>query len=406
MSFWDRLKGKDHEDHNIDSSITLPFFLPFGAFTGKICAQTEPGQAAAYLRCSAVRSIINKKSLASQNAKIWAIDDEGNDVKRKDLILSMSQPNPYKTLMQFVGQVSAMCNIFGKAYIYEIKGIGVDAREIYLIPNTIIRAVKTTTFVNHPGFVPNANVDYYTIHIFGQRLRLEKDEVYEVNDISHDLNCLFGSVSRLSSLDEEVNTLVASNEAVTELMHNRGMLGIISLSDPSTPAQTMANLPLLKTEKDDIQKGLRKYGTLREQFKYLLTTLAAKFVPVSSTIKDLGTSEIQKDVIKRIADTYNVPSILLDMAGSTFSNMSEAKKVFYTDAIIPETNNIFDVLNKIYGNTDIKVMPFYDHLECFQDAKRANAAGYAALIKGIKDAVDIGLLTIPEGRERLFNYES
>ncbi len=406
MSFWDRLKGKDHEDHNFYPSTMSPFFLPFGAFAGKICAQTENGQAAAYLRCSAIRSIINKKSLASQNAKMWTIDDEGNDMERKDLIVAMSQPNPYKTLMQFVGQVSAMCNIFGKAHIYEIRGIGVDARELYLIPNTIIRAVKKISFSSPAALIPNANVDYYTVDIFGQQLRLEKDEVHEVNDISHDLHCLFGSISRLASLDEEVNTLVASNEAVTELMHNRGMLGVISLSDPSTPAQTMANLPLLKTEKDDIQKALRKYGTLRDQFKYLVTSLNAQFVPVSSTIKELGTSDIQKDAIKRIADTYGVPSILLDMAGSTFSNMSEAKKVFYTDAIIPETNSVFDVLNKIYGNTSIKVMPFYDHLECFQEAKRANAAGYAALIKGIKDAVDAGLLTVPEGRERLLNYES
>lgn len=296
-----------------------------------------------------------------------------------------------------------MTQIFGKAYIVRIESVGVpEYFELFVVPNLCV--TENAAISPALSFMPDADIVDYTVTICGSSMKIAKEDMFIVRDASYDLNVCGGNISRMVSLQKPVNTFVASYEAVHELMVNRGMLAIISLTSGSGDIIRDANLPETESEKKNIQQAFRKYGIRADQFKYAITSMNAAVSPVSSTITDLGLTDVQKACKKEIADIYQVPSVLLDVEGSTYANAKEAKTILYNDAIIPEANNIFSVLNRIYGFEDFKVMPYYDHLELFQESKREQAAGMTNLVNALNNAVSGGLMTTEQAKTELLKY--
>ena len=62
------------------------------------------------------------------------------------------------------------------------------------------------------------------------------------------------------------------------------------------------------------------------------------------------------------------------------------------------------VLNSIYGNEGFAIKPFFDHLELFQDAKRQQAAGMVSLVSALNQAVQTGLMSLPDAQNELQKY--
>lgn len=396
MSFWDRFKPSKVRQFSTAELLDI-----IGSDV-RLDTTTESGQAKAYLICSALMSVINKKSQAIRNAKLWETDKHGEQVEGRGLVDKMYYPNPYQNILDFTSTISAFISVFGSCYVYRMNVPGFG-NEFYVIPNNLITPVTTTVSSN--PFMPEADVDYYGITIGGLYLTASKDEVRIIRDITYGFNGMFQSVSRLESLGYDVNTFTAAIEAVNELMVNRGALGIITLKAGDMPTLAQGNVPQTKEEKDAVQLQLRaNYGVLRNKWKWVLTNLDAKFTPISTNIKDLGAIDIRTECKKTIADAYGVPSVLLDVADTKYANLSEAKKIFYTDTIIPEAHRIYDFVNSLYGNKDRKVMPYYDHLEFYQEAKRAQAAGLTNFINGLSTAVQNGFMTQEQATNELQNY--
>ena len=315
----------------------------------------------------------------------------------------MSRPNSVQGIADFVAYIEAMTQIFGKAYIVRMESVGFPgAFELFVVPNLCV--TENAAISPALSFIPDADIVDYTVTICGSSMKIAKEDMFIVRDASYDLNACGGNISRMVSLQKPVNTFVASYEAVHELMINRGMLAIISLTSGSGDIIRDARLPETESEKKNIQQAFRKYGIRADQFKYAITSMNAAVSPVSSTITDLGLTDVQKACKKEIADIYQVPSVLLDVEGSTYANAKEAKAILYNDAIIPEANNIFYVLNRIYGFEDFKVMPYYDHLELFQESKREQAAGMTNLVNALNNAVSGGLMTTEQAKTELLKY--
>lgn len=372
----------------------------FGSSATYIDTSTVLGQSLAFAGCSILTSIIAKKVSAITSARFWVVDEEGNDVNRKEIMDRMKQPNPYQTLSQFVGMVEFFSQIYGKAYICKVQALGMEDFELYVVPNELV--TENCKLSLAPTFAPLSDVLNYTVTLNNAPFTVAPEDMFVVNDVTYSLNRMGAATSRLEALQKPVNTFIAAYEAVNELMWNRGMLGIISMkmSNPDLDTQ----MPATKSEKDDLRNELNKYGMLRGQMKYVITGYDASFVPVSSSITDLGASEIQTGCKKDIAYTYQVPGIMLDMADSKYANLSEAKLDFYTNDILPSSANIMNVMNRIYSNEQFKVQAFYDHLDVFQNAKRQQAQGMTALVSALNQAVQSGLMTIDEARDQLNNY--
>lgn len=380
-----------------------PVFQGSTETVGTIDTRGKAGQAKAYALCSPLMSVISKKCAAIKNLRLAATTDDGEDLERPDAVRTMSHPNSVQGIADFVAYIEAMTQIFGKAYIVRMESVGFpEAFELFVVPNLCV--TENAAISPALSFMPDADIVDYTVTICGSSMNIAKEDMFIVRDASYDLNACGGNISRMVSLQKPVNTFVASYEAVHELMVNRGMLAIISLTSGSGDIIRDANLPETESEKKNIQQAFRKYGIRADQFKYAITSMNAAVSPVSSTITDLGLTDVQKACKKEIADIYQVPSVLLDVEGSTYANAKEAKTILYNDAIIPEANNIFSVLNRIYGFEDFKVMPYYDHLELFQESKREQAAGMTNLVNALNNAVSGGLMTTEQAKTELLKY--
>lgn len=380
-----------------------PVFQGSTETVGTIDTRGKAGQAKAYALCSPLMSVISKKCAAIKNLRLAATTDDGEDLERPDAVRTISHPNSVQGIADFVAYIEAMTQIFGKAYIVRMESVGFpESFELFVVPNLCV--TENAAISPALSFMPDADIVDYTVTICGSSMKIAKEDMFIVRDASYDLNACGGNISRMVSLQKPVNTFVASYEAVHELMINRGMLAIISLTSGSGDIIRDANLPETESEKKNIQQAFRKYGIRADQFKYAITSMNAAVSPVSSTITDLGLTDVQKACKKEIADIYQVPSVLLDVEGSTYANAKEAKTILYNDAIIPEANNIFSVLNRIYGFEDFKVMPYYDHLELFQESKREQAAGMTNLVNALNNAVSGGLMTTEQAKTELLKY--
>lgn len=372
----------------------------FGSRADYINTLTPMGQARAFERCSILASIITKKVSAISDARYWVKDQEGNDVEGTDILDKMRNPNPYQTLPEFVCMVEFFSQIFGKAYIVKLDAIGTGSFELYVVPNILV--TENEKLSQTISFAPRANIENYDINMNELSLRVDTDHMFVVNDVTYSMNQMGGAVSRLASLQYPVNTFIASYDAVNELLVNRGMLAIISMK-AENPAVTM-KMGATKEEKQELEQQLNRYGILRGKMKYAITGYDVACVPVSSSISDLGISDIQLNCKKDIAYTYQVPAIMLDMADSKYANLSEAKLDFYTNDIIPAANNIMATMNRIYGNDQYTVQAFFDHLDLFQEAKRQQAAGMVSLVSALNQSMQTGLMNLQEARDQLDKF--
>lgn len=372
----------------------------FGSRADYINTLTPMGQARAFERCSILASIITKKVSAISDARYWVKDQEGNDIEGTDILDKMRNPNPYQTLPEFVCMVEFFSQIFGKAYIVKIDAIGTGAFELYVVPNILV--TENEKLEQGISFAPRSNIENYYINVNGISFDVDAEHMFVVNDVTYSMNQMGGSVSRLAALQYPINTFVASYDAVNELLVNRGMLAIISMK-AENPAVTM-KMGATKEEKQELEQQLNRYGVLRGKMKYAITGYDVACVPVSSSISDLGISEIQLNCKKDIAYTYQVPAIMLDMADSKYANLAQAKLDFYTNDIIPAAKNIMATMNRIYGNDKYTVQAFFDHLDLFQDAKRQQAAGMVSLVSALNQSMQTGLMNLQEAREQLDKF--
>lgn len=372
----------------------------FGSRADYINTLTPMGQARAFERCSILASIITKKVSAISDARYWVKDQEGNDVEGTDILDKMRNPNPYQTLPEFVCMVEFFSQIFGKAYIVKLDAIGTGSFELYVVPNILV--TENEKLAQTISFAPRSNIESYYINVNGLSFKVDTEHMFVVNDVTYSMNQMGGSVSRLAALQYPINTFVASYDAVNELLVNRGMLAIISMK-AENPAVTM-KMGATKEEKQELEQQLNRYGILRGKMKYAITGYDVACVPVSSSISDLGISEIQLNCKKDIAYTYQVPAIMLDMADSKYANLAQAKLDFYTNDIIPAAKNIMATMNRIYGNDKYTVQAFFDHLDLFQEAKRQQAAGMVSLVSALNQSMQTGLMNLQEARDQLDKF--
>lgn len=372
----------------------------FGSRADYINTLTPMGQARAFERCSILASIITKKVSAISDARYWVKDQEGNDVEGTDILDKMRNPNPYQTLPEFVCMVEFFSQIFGKAYIVKLDAIGTGSFELYVVPNILV--TENEKLEQQISFAPRSNIESYYINVNGFSFKVDTEHMFVVNDVTYSMNQMGGSVSRLAALQYPINTFVASYDAVNELLVNRGMLAIISMK-AENPAVTM-KMGATKEEKQELEQQLNRYGILRGKMKYAITGYDVACVPVSSSISDLGISDIQLNCKKDIAYTYQVPAIMLDMADSKYANLAQAKLDFYTNDIIPAAKNIMATMNRIYGNDKYTVQAFFDHLDLFQEAKRQQAAGMVSLVSALNQSMQSGLMNVQEAREQLDKF--
>lgn len=177
-------------------------------------------------------------------------------------------------------------------------------------------------------------------------------------------------------------------------------MGIISLNSEDFRTSV---LPENKEDREQAQAALRRYGVMKGQYKYIVTGLKAAFVQISANMKDMNLTEVQRNAKKEIADAYQVPYVLIDTEGTTYANLTAAEVKLYNDAIKPDAERISEVLNAAHGFDGFRIVPYFDHLSIFQEAKRLYADSLTAAVTAASNAIASGLITEQQGKNIIAN---
>ena len=122
--------------------------------------------------------------------------------------------------------------------------------------------------------------------------------------------------SQLDILDDLTNVLVDSSNTF-------GVLPILSGSA----------IPADPKFKEDLNTFIsRKFGYGKDKYKLFLSKTDLKVDTIDLKVKDLEITNKIQEAFKYLARYFSVPTDLL-IGGSTFDNMSEAKKTFYNDCV-------------------------------------------------------------------------
>lgn len=367
-----------------------------GNYATTLNTDTVEGQTKAYEQCSAVSSAINTICTYIKQFELWQVDNNGERVDGTKYISQIERPNPYQTLPDFIATIELAKLLYGQALIWRDP----EFQYLYVLPNAKLKALTNRGKVSWTK--PNGDVYGYNLSVYdGAEVRIELDDIHILQDVSIDLHKLVTGESRLRGKSDIINAYIAGYSAMAEITANRGPLGIVSMVAPES-----YNTFTAQEQKDDAERKLTsKYGLLKEQFRYIVTSLDSKFTPITANVSDLDLDASRKDCRNEIARAYNVPIVLLDSAGSTYANLATAERSLYQNVIFSDAKAIFNLLNDIMGFDAVRVMPYYDHLPCFQEQRKNEAAAFQSFGKTLIDLVNAGLITNDEARERLTRFE-
>lgn len=333
---------------------------------------TPQGQIYSYNYCAPLSGIIQRKARAFLNGKVWLMDKDGKESQSKEakkLRDLMNRPNVLQSWDNLMNEAYTFKDIFGEAFIFALKGIGSnEVSSLFVIPNWII----TPQYSGNVYYQTDINSIITGYKITGIDLVVPVSDVIHIKDsIINTSNTLQGK-SRMVSLRDPISNIIAAYEARNVLITKRGGIGILS----NNSKDVAGSIPLEQKDKDDLQKEFSTYGISKNKSQVIITSAALQWQSMTFPTRELMLFEEIEDDVRQIADNYGYPMYLLGFkAGTTYSNVGEAKKSLYQDCIIPDAESIYAELSRFF-NTEkygFTFKVFYDHLDILQKSEKDKA---------------------------------
>lgn len=341
------------------------------------CSTTQ-GRIKAYKKCDVLRTVIGKSSSSIANLKVWALDEDGKQIKTQQaqrIIEKLKRPNPKEDFKRWFKKLDVQCKLHGKAYVHKVYSSVFNEWNYYIIPYQFV----TPQYETRNDMLFERVVKEYLINDGTQAYALKPSDVHVFNDVSLDTDfcnySIFGG-SRLVSLSDVITTYVVIWEVLSEMYANRGALNIISMG-VNNPQ--MAALPALKTEKESVLKRLsERFGLRRNQDKNVLVSTDAKVYPITAKMSDMQFEQMIIECKKAIGSAYDIPAPLLDIESSRYKNMTESIKNLYTNASIPTAEYFFSEWLQMIGEYSLpfELKADYSHLDFYQEAKKEEAVAF------------------------------
>jgi hypothetical protein len=367
-----------------------------------IDCSTTKGRNDAYKKCDVVRSVLGKSSGFIANLKVWALDEDGKQVKTpqaQKIIAKLNRPNPYEDFKRWFRKLDAQCKLHGHAYVHKKYSSLFKEYDYYVIPFEYV----TEEWDNTTNLLYDRQVKRYLINDNVKSYYLKPEDVHVFYDVSLDMETygyrMLGG-SRLQSLSEVISTYVVLWETLTEMYGDSGARNLISLGANSP--QMMA-MPKLKDEKENIYKLLKKFGNRRKQDKNAVTSADAKVFQLTAKMSEMEYANTIKDCKKSIANAYEIPPELLGIESSRFKTVPEARKEAYTQSAIPSAEYYFSEWLQMVGETSLpfSIKADYSHLDFYQEAKLQEAVAYQQMAGAVVPLVSNNIITVAEARVKL-----
>jgi len=357
-----------------------------------------------YQHCPPLSAVISQKAEAFATGNLEVLNaNTGNFVrgqyKQWDALFDM--PNPIQSKKQFLKQLYSYVQLYG--YCVVLKNYPAGFKDIpssmWCIPAEMLYFEP----INKPFFqiTKEEMVNRIWLEWDGRRIKLNASDIMMIADSSAliDPNTLLPQ-SRVTNLEKPISIVLSSLEAEITMIQKRGALGIFA----NRATDISGTVPLLKDEKDQLQRDLGGYGLSRSMNQYIVTNANLDWVPVSVATRELMLHESYIKSSKDIYEMFGYPYPLSAHSDqSTFNNITNSGITLYQNTIIPEAQNIAEQLERGLNAVEqrIEFVFNYDDNPALQKSEKEKGEGQKAVSDANKIAWEAGLITLNDWREEL-----
>lgn len=394
--------------------------LDFFSFSGNSCVpeftinlSSWEGLEEAYYKCPPLSSIIGRNAMAMANAKWWLTDESDNDIKGYDNLKKLlKRPNPLQTWTELILQFDTYRWIYGGAFLLANTSVGFsdnkEAMSIWAVKPTYIE-IETSKKLYLQSDIDEI-IKGYNLILNGHKTALDRKQVLYIKDSYQNLNFSpldIKGKSRIEGLEYPIRNICQAYEAIYALNKNRGPQGILS----NDTKDASGSLPLIPSEKKDLQRQLMQtYGMRERQATAIITDAAVRWQPMSFSVKDLMLFDGVKNNIEQLSDSFLYPfGLLANDKGPTHSNANEFKKTHYQDNIIPMAGIYSEALTSFFGldGTGIRLYADFSHIECLQQGEKEKADALKIKADALLPLYRAKVITLEELRTQLdFNEQA
>ena len=278
--------------------------------------------------------------IAEKAAKVPFVLFKGNGESRERVLQNaflslIEKPNSYQTAFNFKFQAYGYLLSTGALYIYIPKLSSGRWTEMHIIPSDFVQPVYERAFEGPSSFIikdsgmtiPKEEM----LYIFKDSLKY--DEVGVGQDGHSPMKSLLTVLQKTADIDR----------ADLATIQNGGVNGILTERSGDHWDQEAAEL--VEQKMRDKAYGPNNKG------KWLVTSGDVSFIPIGMSPVDLNLYQANNQVLRDICIVYHIPYIIFDQtdtSASFGSHMKEARKMAYTDGILPLVENFCDAMNH-YG---------------------------------------------------------
>lgn len=316
-------------------------------------------------------------------------------VEDGDFYELVHNPNEYGNYatMLYEAMVFQLAN--GNTIEYPVTPIGfqVPTKRYNLYPQ-YVNIKATETFYGYKA-------EQYKYQFGNTEYKYAPEEVMHVKRFNPQLN-QDNPCYGLSPLTAGYRTLSASNDiqlSEASVIKNRGVAGMLT---------SRANRPLTEDERRAAQNVLKKRLGGADKFGQIgVTSGNMDFIQFGMSPQDMQLLESGVLKLRDLCNIFGVSSRgFNDTSGSTFNNVKEDEKKYYTQAVLPPLKIYLDKFNDFYGALYLKATGKKYRLEYNTDSIMAlQQDGFEAAKKGHK-TLEAFRIVIDEIREGKVSFES
>jgi HK97 family phage portal protein len=282
---------------------------------------------------------------------------EFEDVESHPILDVLNRPNTFQGYSEFIQQALGYKLITGNSYMYANPlGVGSKAKEI--VELHVMPADQTIVVTGDNWAEP---IKAYILQWAPDRnLEFSPDEIIHLKYPSYDYEQ--GDYYGQSPLRAALSILEKSNQNIDSAKSafaNQGAAGIIT-DEAVEEAQGIT-----KEQAEQLQESYtEKFTGSKNKGKVLVTVGRLRWQQIGLSPVDLNMIADHNLTRRDICSVYHLSSNLFnDVEGTTFSNMKEARKAAWTDAIIPELNSVAQELTRVFTKAykDSSLELYYDY---------------------------------------------
>jgi hypothetical protein len=355
----------------------------------------------AYLQCAPLKAVINRRASMFVNGKYILTNADGDKPARggfsRDLLTLLGRPNVLQTGRQFKAQQDIYIDLFGYCPVLKVTPVGMpkSIKALWNLPPWLFDLDFTGNWYNQTA-LKDIYKQFY-LNWGGEKRPLDMDAVFLILDNSigtdSDGNLLMPD-SRVKGLRDAIRIDVGSKRSLVTLIEKKGAIGILSNSPGSGQYAPLK----VGTEREKIQQDFSRYGLTGQEFQIIITDASLQWQSMSFPVKDLQLFESMTAAMAEICDGAGLYAYLMNPRnglGTTFNNLSEAKKSQYQDFIIPDDEARTEQLGKnlIPDDENLSLKTDFSHVEVLQESQQSKAVTAKAQTDAYQAQYDLGLMT-------------